>query len=115
MLPITILALLFSNSDTPSETAGEIPREIIVVAKSRKCVLSSAGRTLRNADFKHYAAEWAAGRPVRIVVPQAARTQCLAKIMFKLHDYGVTQAEFVDMSLDMPGAAVVETVPVKAN
>ena len=99
--------MLLSNTDPQ----GRIPSEIIVVAKPRKCELSSAGRTLRNADFKRYAAEWVAGRPVRIVVPRAARTQCLAKIMFKLHDHGVTQAEFVDM----PSASVVQTVPVKAE
>lgn len=111
MLLITVLALLFSNSDTPDK----IPREIVVVAKSRKCTLSSEGRTLRNADFKLYAAEWAAGRLVRIVVPRAARTRCLAKIMFKLHDHGVTQAEFVDIPANMPSAPVLEAVPAKAD
>ncbi len=115
MLLTTVLALLLSSNDPSSE----IPREIIVVAKSRTCVVSSAGRTLRNADFKHYAAEWAAGRPVRIVVPRAARTRCLAKIMFKLHDRGVTQAEFVDMpastTASATGAPIAETIPVKAN
>jgi len=73
-----------------------VASEVVVVAKSRKCDLAIGGRTMRDADFKRHAAEWAAGRPVRIVVPHAARTQCLAKIMFKLHDRGVTQAEFVD-------------------
>ena len=107
MILITALALFLSNSAEPDE----IPREIIVVAKSRKCDLSSAGRTLRNADFKKYAAEWAAGRPVRIIVPRAARTKCLAKIMFKLHDHGVMQAEFVDM----PGTPIIEIAPGKAD
>ena len=75
---------------------GAVDSEVVVVAKSRKCDLAIGGRTMRDADFKRHAAEWAAGRPVRVVVPHAARTQCLAKIMFKLHDRGVTQAEFVD-------------------
>lgn len=75
---------------------GAVASEVVVVAKSRKCDLAIGGRTMRDADFKRHAAEWAAGRPVRIVVPHAARTQCLAKIMFKLHDRGVTRAEFVD-------------------
>ena len=66
---------------------------------------------MRNADFQKYAAEWAAGRPVRIIVPRAARTKCLAKIMFKLHDHGVTQAEFVDM----PDTLMTEIAPVKAG
>lgn len=75
-----------------------IPGEIVVVAKPRKCNLSSGGRPIRDSDFKRYATEWAAGRPVNVVVPQAARTRCLAKIMFKLHDHGVTRAEFIDAS-----------------
>ena len=107
MIVIAALVLLLSSNDAPSET----PREIIVVAKSRKCDLSSAGRTLRNADLRKYAVDWAAGHPVRIVVPRAARTMCLAKIMFKLHDHGVTQAEFVDM----PGTPVTETTPVEGE
>ncbi len=114
MLLTTIIALLLSNNDPfgeiPREMPNEIPNEIVVVAKPRKCVLSSAGRTLRDADFKRHAAEWAAGLPVRIVVPRAARTQCLAKIMFKLHDYGVTKAEFVDM----PGTPMTEIAPARA-
>ena len=75
---------------------NNVPNEVVVVANSRKCDLAVGGRTMRNADFKRHAAEWVAGRPVRVVVPHAARTQCLAKIKFKLHDLGVTQAEFVD-------------------
>ncbi len=118
MLLTTVFALLLSNNDPsgeipremPREISNEIPNEIVVVAKPRKCVLSSAGRTLRDADFKRYAAEWAAGLLVRIVVSRAARTQCLAKIMFKLHDYGVTRAEFVDM----PGTPMTEIAPARA-
>lgn len=75
---------------------SNVPGEIVVVAKPQKCDLAIGGRTMRDANFKRHAGEWAAGRPVRVVVPHAARTQCLAKIMFKLHDRGVTRAEFVD-------------------
>ncbi|RYF11022.1 MAG: hypothetical protein EOO77_20315 [Oxalobacteraceae bacterium] len=77
-------------------SGNDVPHEIVVVAKSRKCDFALGGRTMRDADFKRHAAEWAAGRPVRVVVPHAVRTRCLAKIMFKLHDLGVTHAEFVD-------------------
>ncbi|MES3109439.1 hypothetical protein [Sphingomonas aurantiaca] len=79
-----------------------VTSEVVVVAKSRKCDLAIGGRTMRDADFKRHAAEWAAGRPVRVVVPHAARTQCLAKIVFKLHDRGVTRAEFVDAPSPAP-------------
>ena len=90
MFLLIVIAFMQLHSD------NDVPHEIVVVAKSRKCDLAVGGRTMRNADFKRHAAEWVAGRPVRVVVPHAARTQCLAKIMFKLHDLGVTQAEFVD-------------------
>ncbi len=80
-----------------------IADEILVVAKPRKCDLSVAGRTMRDPEFKVRAAEWAAGRPVRVVVPIDARTKCLAKIMFRLHDKGVTRAEFVDAPTTMDG------------
>lgn len=91
-LPVAFVLLLLD-----SEVPGEIvPSEIVVVAKPRRCDLSSGGRPMRDSDFKRYAAEWAAGRPVRVVVPYAVRTRCLAKIMFKLHDRGVMRAEFVD-------------------
>ncbi|MEG8026113.1 hypothetical protein QP162_20365 [Sphingomonas aurantiaca] len=54
-------------------------------------------------NLKARAAEWAVGRPVRVVVPTDARTKCLAKIMFRLHDNGVARAEFVDAPTTMGG------------
>ena len=75
---------------------GSVGDEIVIVAKSKKCDLAAAGLTLRESEFKVLAGKWAAGRPVRIIVPTGMRTKCLAKIMFKLHDHGVTRAEFVD-------------------
>jgi hypothetical protein len=96
MLLLVVTAFMQLHSD------NGVPSEVVVVAKSRKCDLAIGGRTMRDADFKRHAAEWAAGRPVRVVVPHAARTQCLARIMFKLHDRGVTQAEFVDAPSPIP-------------
>jgi hypothetical protein len=96
MFLLIVIAFMQLHSD------NDVPHEIVVVAKSRKCDLAIGGRTIRDADFKRHAAEWAAGRPVRVVVPHAARTQCLAKIMFKLHDLGVTRAEFVDAPSPAP-------------
>jgi hypothetical protein len=93
------LTLLLQVGGNASQTMAD---EILVVAKSRKCDLSVAGRTLRSPQFKARAAEWAAGRPVRVIVPIDARTRCLAKIMFRLHDNGLTRAEFVAESIDAP-------------
>ena len=72
-------------------TAGDI----VVVAR-KSCRLSIAGAAVDGRALDRYAAAWREGRPVRIVVPAGARTRCLAKVMFRLHDRGVTQAEFVD-------------------
>ena len=94
MTLLLALMLLLRDSTVPDE----IPDEIVVVAKSGKCDLSIAGRAIGAPEFRRYAADWAAGWPVRVIVPANARTRCLAKIMFKLHDRGVTRAEFVDMS-----------------
>lgn len=95
---LVLTALLQFGSNASRSMADEI----LVVAKPRKCDLSVAGRTLRSPEFKARAVEWAAGRPVRVVVPTDARARCLAKIMFRLHDKGVTRAEFVTESVDPP-------------
>ena len=97
MSPFLVLTLLLQVGGNASQAMTD---EILVVAKPRKCDLSVAGRTLRSREFKARAAEWAAGRPVRVVVPTDARTKCLAKIMFRLHDNGVTRAEFAAESVD---------------
>lgn len=94
------LTLLLQVGVDADQATGD---EILLVAKPRKCDLSVAGRTLRSPEFKARAAEWVAGRPVRVVVPTDARTRCLAKIMFRLHDNGVIRAEFVDAPATMDG------------
>jgi hypothetical protein len=72
------------------------PVEVVVVAKRRKCDTSVAGRVLSDREFSRRAAEWAAGTPVRVVVPTRADIRCLAKITFRLADKGVRNVEFVD-------------------
>ncbi|HEX8556029.1 MAG TPA: hypothetical protein VF695_15080 [Sphingomonas sp.] len=69
--------------------------DVVVVARN-SCDLSVAGKAVRGKALDRYAAEWRAGRPVRIMVPAALRTRCLAKVMFRLHDRGVTRADFID-------------------
>jgi hypothetical protein len=87
-----ILALVFSLT-----VAQKAPiDEITVVAKKRRCDLSVAGRIIADPEFRARLSEWRVGRPVRVLVPASARMTCLAKIMFRLADHGVTQAEFVD-------------------
>lgn len=76
------------------QTTG--PNDDVVVVGKRSCDLSIAGKALRDEALDLHAAEWRAGRRVSIIVPAALRTKCLAKVMFRLQDRGVTQAEFVD-------------------
>jgi len=69
----------------------------VVVTGRRTCDLSTAGRAISGKALDARAAEWRAGRTVRIAVPAGLRSRCLAKVMFRLHDRGVTTAEFVDL------------------
>jgi len=75
--------------------AAEASEEVVVVGR-RSCDLSIAGRAISDKALDRYAAEWRAGRGVTILVPAELRTKCLAKVMFRLQDRGVTQAEFLD-------------------
>jgi len=69
--------------------------EIVVTAERRRCNIRLANQVLSAPDFDRHAAQWAAGRPVQVVVPTDAKVKCLAKIMFRLADHGVKQAAFV--------------------
>lgn len=82
---VPALALLLQVGGNASKAMAD---EILIMARPRKCDLSVARRTLRSPESKALAAEWAAGRPVRVVVPTDARIRCLAKIMFRPHDNG---------------------------
>lgn len=72
------------------------PVDVVVVARRRRCDVAIASRILSSAEFNARAAEWAAGAPVRVHVPVDASHKCLARIMFRLADKGVRQAEFVE-------------------
>ncbi|MFC3579146.1 hypothetical protein [Sphingomonas hylomeconis] len=72
--------------------------DIVVVARSTKCLLKFADRELDKAEFKRRTAQWAAGRPVRVIARQSADRKCLAKIAFQLADRGVRRITFVEPS-----------------
>ena len=86
-----ILALLLQVA-APEPTVADI----VVTARKRKCDVSIANRIISDKEFRARASEWAAGTVVRVHAPEATSYSCLAKIMFRLNDYGVTKAEFVD-------------------
>lgn len=70
--------------------------DVVVVAHRSKCSLQIARRMLSDRAFTARAAEWAAGKPVRIVMDEATGYRCMAKVLFRLGEHGVTNAEFVD-------------------
>lgn len=70
------------------------PGEVVVTARKRKCEIAIADRIVKDKEFRARAAEWAGGTPVRVVIANGASYKCLAKIVFKLNDYGVRRVTF---------------------
>lgn len=88
---IFLVAALLLQQQPPSD--GDT---IIVTGSRHKCSVRLADKPLSDPEFAAHAAEWAAGRPVRVYAPAASDTACLARIMFKLSEKGVRVAHFVD-------------------
>ena len=74
--------------------AAPVPADIVVTARKRKCDVSVASRIISDAEFRRRAAEWAGGTPVRVSAPTSADYKCLARIVLKLNEYGVTRVIF---------------------
>ena len=55
-----------------------------------------ADRLIADTDFRRMAPIWAAGRPVRIMVPRGSSYRCQARILWRLERFGVHHAIFVD-------------------
>lgn len=70
------------------------PADVVVVARRRGCDIAIASRIISDAEFRRRAAEWAAGTPVRVTAPTSADYKCLARIVLKLNEYGVTRVIF---------------------
>lgn len=86
------MLLLLAQAATVAEPT---PVDVVVTARRQRCDVSIANRVVSDAEFKARATEWAAGVPVRVVAPASADYKCLAKIAFRLADYGVTRITFV--------------------
>lgn len=82
--------------EQPAAAGAASGDEVVVVARRRGCGLQIADHILSDREFRARAAEWAAGRRLRIAVPPGSSYRCQAEILFRLHRYGVTLAEFVD-------------------
>jgi biopolymer transport protein ExbD len=88
-------ALLLASMAAPPPAAAE-PAEIVVRAVRKKCRVQIADRILTDPEFNARLEEWAKGVPVSVVVPADTDYKCLAKIVFRLNDKGVSRVEFVD-------------------
>lgn len=93
---IATIASILLQITVPGPSVVPTPDDVVVVARRGKCGVAIANRLLSSKEFNARAAEWAKGTPVRVLVPASSDYRCLAKIMFKLGDRGVTRAEFVD-------------------
>jgi len=90
-----VIAVFAQTPFSRQETASD---DIVVLARSTKCLLRFADRELDKAEFKRRTAQWVAGRPVRVIARQSADLKCLAKIAFQLADRGVRRITFVEPS-----------------
>jgi len=88
---LLVAALLLQQQPSDGDT-------IVVTGSRRKCSVRLADKPLSDPEFAAHAAEWAAGRPVRVYAPATSDTECLARIMFKLSERGVRVVHFVDGS-----------------
>lgn len=90
------LALLLATQQATPDAVDPADEIVVVSTRKRKCRMEIANRIISDAEFKARAAEWAAGKPVRVVVPKGTDYKCMAKIMFELNEHGVYRAQFVD-------------------
>jgi len=95
---LTALFLLaLARQAAPADVIDPADEIVVVSSRKRKCRMELAHRVLSDSEFKARAAEWAAGKPVRVLVPPRTDYKCLAKIMFKLNEHGVRRANFIDV------------------
>ena len=62
------------------------PDDIVVTAVRDTCTLRFADKTMTDAQFDARAAEWKAGRPVRMVQRSDADFPCVRKLAAMLFD-----------------------------
>ena len=109
MISTILLAAMLGQAPPAAAMLGQAPpaaarapaeeaQEIVVTGTRRSgCRVQLADRTLTRRQLAERARIWAAeGRPVRVVRPAGAGYDCMARIAFRLGDYGVRFIHFVD-------------------
>ena len=92
---ITIALLLALQTAAPADNTPQ-PDDVVVVANVNSCNLRFADKPMTDAQFDARAAEWKAGKPVRLILRSDADFPCVRKIAKRLFDKGVTRIEFID-------------------
>jgi hypothetical protein len=105
---VILLLLALAQAAPADPPAGD---DIVVVAAKRKCRVRFADRDMSDDELRSRQAEWAAGKPVRIIARQSTDIKCLAKIAFKLADNGVRLIELVEPQGAVPPASPVVRQP----
>lgn len=81
----------------PLASSEPQPDDIVVTATTKAgCVVRFADKDMSDADLDKRAAEWKAGKPVRVISRVETDFPCVRKIAMKLFDRGVMKVIFVD-------------------
>ena len=97
---LAVLAMMAAAAAAAAPAAQ--PDEIVVRGTRWKCHVEFADHEMSDREFSRRAAEWAKGTPVRVVAPQSADYECLARIASRLGDKGVRLIEFVEPPAPAP-------------
>jgi hypothetical protein len=90
---LTSLAMALAVPQEPPAVEGE---EIVVTARRKKCTPAIAEDVIRDPLFVRRSADWRRGVAVRVKVPLGSPYMCLARIAFRLNEYGVKLVYFDD-------------------
>ena len=98
MLAMFAMMAATAAAPPPETRAPETPapEEIVVKGTKWKCRIEYANHVMSSHEFDARAADWAKGVPVRVIAPQSADYECLARITSRLGDKGVKLVYFVD-------------------
>ena len=97
MIPVLLLLLALQAAPVaPAPQNEPIPEDIVVTAVLNSCKVKFADKNMTDAEFDRRAAEWKAGKPVRVISRGDADFACVRKIASKLFARGVMKIIFVD-------------------
>jgi hypothetical protein len=90
-----LLAAQAAPAAAPQDNSPQ-PDDIVITATRDSCKVKFADKEMTDAEFDRRAAEWKAGKPVRVISRGDADFACVRKIASKLFARGVMRIIFVD-------------------